>query len=69
MIKDGVDIRKRCRICLQNSPQYVPKECGHLRYCVDCKDVILEAKQCFYCEASVTEMINLNIIRVDINIS
>ncbi|CAD8067484.1 unnamed protein product [Paramecium primaurelia] len=61
MINNGVDYRQRCRVCRTEKARYVPTNCGHLRYCNDCKDICMEAKQCLYCDKPSDSIQSFNI--------
>ncbi|CAD8070414.1 unnamed protein product [Paramecium sonneborni] len=61
MVSNGVDFRQKCRVCKTENIRYVPTDCGHLRYCNECKDICIEAKQCLYCENICTSTQSFNI--------
>ncbi|CAK77364.1 unnamed protein product (macronuclear) [Paramecium tetraurelia] len=65
MINNGVDYRQRCRVCRTERARYVPTNCGHLRYCNDCKDICMEAKQCLYCDkpSNNTQSFNIHLTK------
>jgi len=65
MVNNGVDYRQRCRVCRTEKAKYVPTNCGHLRYCNDCKDICMEAKQCLYCDkpSNSTQSFNIHLTK------